>query len=256
LDAGCAQQAAVFFPAGVYDVGRANVGTPGPFEPTVLLRIPCTQTRLLGEGAEQSRLRLMDGVGPFESLLATPRFADDASGLSVSDLGFDGNGAGNPVSGDAAFADLYGEKRFGIRVYLGSNITIRRCAFDRWRTVNIVVLNGVEVADVEVSDCAFREIGAPPASAGTPIEDWDHSSIYTDCDGAVLANNLFTSFSGPGTFGVRTAIETHGPRQFVLSNEICAFTTGMNATGISQLGSSLQVIQDNVFEDVSDGIRI
>ncbi|MEM9378581.1 MAG: glycosyl hydrolase family 28-related protein [Planctomycetota bacterium] len=256
LDAACSQGLGVLFPAGTYDIGTDNLASVLPGDPLVLLRLPCEGLRLRGEGASRSVLRVMDGVGAYESVLAAPRFADSVSGLILEDLAMDGNSAENPVTGDADLDDILRERRHALRVYVGQRISVRRCRFTAWRNVNVLTFNGVDVADVAVVGCEFDGIGAPPPPAPGTVGDWDHSSIYTDCDGAWLVDNRFESVDGPGTFGVRAAIETHGPRQFVLGNEVVAFTSGMNATGISVLGSAGQWIARNRFLDVSDGIRI
>ncbi|MEM8964102.1 MAG: right-handed parallel beta-helix repeat-containing protein [Acidobacteriota bacterium] len=261
VDAACVDVAAgtpdvtVVFPAGVYDVEKGP--EPAPSLPWVIVELPCGGFTLAGAPNGDtpgglSTIRVADNQGEYESVFGSPTFAQSVDGLRFVDLTLDGNGANNRITtGDAAFDDVLRNRRYGIRVYAGSDIHVERSRFTDWHTVNVIVLNGVDVANVTVTDSRFDTIGD-----ASPIgPDWDHSSIYTDSDGAILTDNVFTSV-GVGAFGVRTAIETHGPNQIVRGNRIEAFTTGMNATGVSVLGSDLQIVEDNDFLDVADGIRI
>ncbi|MEO0421792.1 MAG: glycosyl hydrolase family 28-related protein [Pseudomonadota bacterium] len=242
----------VVFPPGRYQLEKP--AQPPPEVPWVILRLRCGGFALRGQVEDPAAaiLHLADAQGDFEALLAGEIFTTDVSDLRIANLTFDGNGANNPVTdGDATFDDVLLNRRHGIRAYVGRNIVIENNRFIDWQTVNIVVLNGVDVANVVVQDNRFEGIG----TLNRTVPDWDHSSVFTDTAGAQILRNTFTSV-GVGAFGVRAAIETHGPRQFVFDNRVEAFTTGMNATGISALGGDTQRVSRNRFLRVSDGIRV
>lgn len=247
----------VFFPAGTYDVAKPEQPEDG-LTPWVILPLDRGGFTIRGEAAPDGRagglatIRLMDGQGEFESVLGGRIFQSDLSGLRVTDLTFDGNGGANPIlNGDASLDSIYTQKRYAFRTYWGDGLAFEGCRFVDWRTVNVLVFNGTEVADVLVRGCVFEGIGDLTRIG----PDWDHSTIYTDCDGARILDNTFASV-GVGAFGVRTAIETHGPDQIVRGNTVRAFTAGINATGISALGSDTQIIERNEFLDVSNGIIV
>lgn len=251
LDAACAGGGGeVVFPPGTYDLAVPTNVPSG--QPVVILPVGCGDLVLRGEPDGSSRLRVMDGQLPWESLLGSPGFGDDVSGLTLRHLHFDGNGTNNPVDGDDSVDDLFTERRHALRVYAGRRIVVEDCWFSDWRNVNVITLNGVDVGEVRVARCSFDRIGGAPVGAA----DWDHSTIYTDCDGALIEDCVFASLDGPGTFGVRAAIELHGPRQIARRNVIDGFTAGLNVTGISVLGSDLLLVEDNRVLNCSDGIRV
>ncbi|MEM7585582.1 MAG: hypothetical protein AAF560_19485 [Acidobacteriota bacterium] len=259
IDAACDELALgtldveVAVPPGVFELTRGD--EPTADLPWVILKLPCSGLTIRGQPAVNGSaptLRLAAAQGAFESLLGSAEFAQPVDRLTLRDLTFDGNGAENPIlGGDDDFDDVLREPRYALRVYTGSGIRIENTRFTGWRNLNVITLNGVEVADVAIVGNRFDAIGQPPELA----PDWDHSTIYTDCAGALIEDNKFSSL-GPGTFGVRTAIETHGPNQIVRGNRIESYTTGLNVTGVSVLGSNFHRVENNQFLGVADGIRI
>ncbi len=88
-----------------------------------------------------------------------------------------------------------------------------------------------EVKNLVVDSCVMDRIG------GFTV-DFDHSTIYTTCDGPVtISNNVFASKDGPGTTGARTAIEIHGSNQKVAGNQIRGYRYGINVCTGGRPGS-------------------
>ena len=260
IDAACVEVAAgtldvsIYFAPGVFDLFKGP--EPAPDEPWVILSLGCGGFTMLSdpvsEPGGQSTLRVADGQGAYEALLGAPSFAQRIDGFTIRDLTFNGNGTNNPIlAGDDEFDDLLREKRHALRVYAGDDVVIEMSRFTDWRTVNVLTLNGVDVANATILGNRFDLLGQTPATG----PDWDHSTIYTDCDGALIEDNVIIG-RAPGNFGIRAGIETHGPDQTVSKNLIFSMTTGINATGVSVLGSDGLLIESNRIVLAADGIRL
>jgi len=215
LDAVPATGAEVHFPSGTYVIRKTSSRHFLAFR---------SETRITGAGMTTATIKVAGGNGDWVDLLRSRADSRDHGSLSVSDLGFDLNTTGNPITRSPLTS---GMPRMVITSVTGAaaRVSITRCRFDDCSNVNTLYLAGIEVI---VTDCEFIRTGQHAAIG------WDHSSIYAVAraggtiriDGNRLAG---TRSSG----GSRTAIETHGGSQNVTNNLISDYLTGMNITGIA-----------------------
>lgn len=227
----------VHFPPGVYRVSPSADGHFLRFGPII---------DLTGAGMEVSTLKPVDHAGNWRDLLS-PRAGTGVERLSVRHLGFDMNTFNNPVIGDPTAT---GMPRIVIRSASGSapSLTIDQCRFADCTDVNTLYLAG---GSVVVSDCSFT------GTAGQRAAAWDHSSIYAvaRASGHIrIAGNMLTGTLGSGAS--RTAIETHGGTQTIVSNQISAYLNGMNITDIASSSTDGVVVRGNQISNVMIGMQI
>lgn len=205
----------VYFPPGLYSVRKTSESH------FFTLR---AATTLVGAGLSRSTIKVANDNADWVDFLrmATPH--SDPRTISVSDLAFDLNTSGNPITASPLTS---GRSRYVIRSAGGSGprISILRCKFVDFSNVNTLYL---AEQSVEIRNCQFLGAGRN-ASIG-----WDHSTIYAVArrGGSItITDNTFIGTRGSG--GSRTAIETHGGRQIVTDNHIADYLTGMNVTGVA-----------------------
>jgi hypothetical protein len=231
--------ATLFAPPGEYIISVSTMTE------TIGLRI-YPDMSIRGAGAGLTTIKLADSQGNFFSLMAPQPVSADMSNFSLIDLTIDMNGAGNPV---ASAGDLTGgNPRFALQIYTGQNIRVHRCRFVNARGVNTIVTNGVNMANVHITECTFDGIGGGSV-------DFDHSTIYTNCTDAVITDNIFKASSVLAN-GARTAIETHGSRHTVAGNQVYGYAIGSNITGVYHADSVGNVISDNSVMDCLFGFII
>ncbi|MEO0934469.1 MAG: glycosyl hydrolase family 28-related protein, partial [Cyanobacteria bacterium J06641_2] len=233
----------VNFPSGTYKVTiNPNSGQAITIRPKIILQ---------GTSNQDSIIKLADGQGNYNSMLAGERLESDLSDFAMYDLAIDGNGENNPVNAESDLGRL--TMRHSLRIYRGSRITIDRCRFINQNNANTITLNGI-IFDITINNNIFEFIGGGEA-------DYDHSTIYTHSHTngkrIEIANNSFSSKNGAGTNGARTAIETHGDEHTVKDNVIREYAFGINVAGYSKSGSSDNLtITGNEIKGVYGGIVI
>lgn len=103
-----------------------------------------------------------------------------------------------------------------------------------------------------VTNCIFKNAGR--AVAGNTLIT-DHSSIYTNCNQLVIANNMFTCDNLNDT--VATAIELHGSEVLCQGNSVVGYAVGIIVGASENTGNNFHYnVANNVLTNVIDGIRI
>ncbi|WP_205860616.1 glycosyl hydrolase family 28-related protein [Phycicoccus sp. HDW14] len=177
---------------------------------------------LFGSGT----LKVKNANGPWNAMLNTG--ANDASGLYVHGLTFDGNATNNqPAAGDVASGNyLNGRRRQAIRADYGTGIRVEGNTFvdhdSTW-----VVCSANSARDVRVLNNQFLKIGGLVASA----QLHDHSTVYIDAVGFEIAGNTFSAYaagvtSGSAALGAISPVDTHGPSQKVHHNTVIGYVYG------------------------------
>lgn len=232
----------IIFPEGIYRVTAPN---KGPWEAQFSL---CNGITLRGAGMDRSVIRVANDQGPYDVIFE----GVDLNKIALIDLGFDANGASNPVVTDN---DSVSSPYIHTLLHLNGTkgATIHRCRFTNVSGVwAIFASEGME--RVVIDSCLFDRIG------GFTANDWDHSTIYVEGEDIVVANNVISSRLGAGTTGARTAIELHGSKIHCAGNRISGFRYGVNVCsgGDGRLsGPSVhQSYADNRMTDVGCGFAI
>lgn len=236
----------------VYNAGGGVVFfTPGIYKVTInpsTLQAITIHAKVILKGVDRrnSIIKLADRQGNYNSILAGATPSSDLSDFAMYDLAVDGNGSNNPVIAETDFKP--NKLRYALRIYAGSRIHIERCRFTNQNNINTITTNGNTISDVWITYNVFESIGG-----GTV--DYDHSTIYTHGKRIQISNNSFSSRSGAGTKGARTAIEIHGDEHTVNNNKISGYTYGINVTGVAKRSNG-QTIINNVIEDVYTGVVV
>jgi len=204
-------------------------------------------TRMTGAGIGKSTIKVANGNGDWTDLLRMASIHDDPRTLSVSDLAFDLNTTGNPITNSPLES---GMSRFVIRCAGGAQgrIDIKRCRFIDFSNVNTLYLAGIELS---IIDCEFIGAGLN-ATIG-----WDHSTIYSvarDSGAIRIEGNHFAGTRSSG--GSRTAIETHGGSQVIRENSITDYLTGVNITGIADQITHNVLVTSNKVNGAMIGFRL
>lgn len=226
----------VFFPVGRYRVRILNGVRALTIYAGVVLR---------GAGRDLSTIKLADNQGNYVELIGPATVDADLSGCALEDIAIDQNTAGNPI---AAASDLTsgGKGRRAYAVFAGQRIAVRRCRFTDIDSINTVVVNGADVADVEITDNLFDAIGGTVAH--------DLSVVYVHGAGMTIRGNRLRARS-IGLASAVTAIETHGSGQSVAGNYAWGFQAGAIITGVS-VASDGVVVTGNTFERVLTGVYL
>ena len=231
----------VFFPNGTYKISfPTNPGT----SPAIVLRSGVT---LQGNGAANSVIRLADAQPNYDAIFGAATPSTPLSNVEIDDLGIDANSQNNVITSTSQLPD--GAGRYVVRVYQGNNIDIQDDHIFDIQDDDAITLNGTNLSNVTVADNVFDHIG------GAPV-DFDHSTIYTDCNNATITGNTLASQDGAGTNGARTALDIHGNDQVVTNNSISGYRYGINVSGSSGVGSDTQLYQNNTLTDVGAGFSI
>jgi hypothetical protein len=229
----------VFFPAGTYRI----LIQPNQSRALTIRR----NITLKGEGYQNSILKLGDRQGNYNAILAGASPQSDLSNFVLYGLTLDSNASGNPIPSEKYFKQ--DKDRFTLRIYVGSKIKVENCRFTNIKNINVITINNDRlISDIVIKNNIFDGVGGGSF-------DHDHSTIYIHGKRSLTTQNRFTSRKGSGTYGARTAIETHGDGHQVLNNTISGYTYGINATGFAS-SSKGQIIQGNSISDVHTGIVI
>lgn len=243
LDATARNGGTVFFPAGTYLLLTASM--PGD---RVLRTYP--SQHLQGAGEALSTLKVGPAFGPYVTVLglATDRLPAGIWGLA--DLAIDQN------SGDGNLLDVKDPLQFPMMALRlgsyekGSSVTVTGCTIKNSSSLNGLYLYAHTVV---VTNCLFSNIGGP---IGSPVHD--HSSIYTStvvADGEQkIAGNTFQGV--PGSGGARSAIDTHGGRQFVTGNTISGYLRGFNITDLAAIPTTQVTVEENVVSGALIGVEV
>ncbi|MGD7708258.1 hypothetical protein [Microlunatus sp. Y2014] len=226
----------VLLSAGQYDLS-IPAGTTGTDR--VALTLP-SKVRLLGSADAGTTFRLAAGQGNYYAVMRTPAGSSD---VAIENFVVDANSAGNPVTTEA---DLTGQPRL-VWITSGQRVEARGMRFANTLGTQVLSLYST---DTTIVDNDFVNVGGGSVN-------FDHSSIYTRGDRTLVSGNVLESLHGPGTFGVRTAIEIHNSDQTVINNTVSGFLKGINATGAG-LGSVSyrQLYADNHLIDVGLGMYL
>jgi Pectate lyase superfamily protein len=245
----------LLFPPGRFDISIQRTGS----HPQAL-RVKSKLRLAPSDPTKGATLRLADGQGNYESVLATAEYGESLEDFVLEGLTIDGNGPNNPVP-RAAGSDPCCDNspdfgsgatqtpRYALRAYVGARVKVDGVRFLNQANVNVISFNGPDMTDADIVNSSFEGVGNEPA-------DYDHSSIYTNGPRMRVANNRFSSRNGPGTKGARTAIETHDVDQIVTGNVISGFTYGVNVVAEGTAGGKRQLYADNTLEGVGAGFVI
>ncbi len=176
----------------------------------------CSGITLRGVGMERSVIRVADNQGPYDVIFE----GVDLEDIALMDLGFDANGASNPVVTES---DSVSSPYIHTLLHLNGSkgVQIHRCKFTNVSGVwAIFASEGME--RVVIDSCLFDRVG------GFTANDWDHSTIYVGGEDIVVTDNILRSRMGAGTTGARTAIELHGSKIHCAGNRISGFRYGIN----------------------------
>jgi Pectate lyase superfamily protein len=227
----------VFFPSGTYKVLiQPQKSRALTIDKNIILK---------GEGTQKSTIKLGDRQGNYNAILAGAAMSSDLSNFALQNLTIDANATANPIESERSFKE--DRDRFVLRIFAGKNIRIENCRFTNIKDVNVLTLNNDRlVSDIVIQNNRFDGIGGGSF-------DHDHSTIYILGKRSTIARNTFVSANGPGTNGVRTAIEIHGDEHQVLNNQISGYTFGINVTGAAS-SSKGQRIEENTIAGAHTGI--
>lgn len=229
----------IFFPEGTYKI----LIQPQASRALTIYK----NVALKGEGYQKSVIKLGDRQGNYSAILTGSALSSDLSNFSLQHLTIDANSAANPVASEQSFKQ--DKDRFVLRIYVGKNIRVENCRFTNIKDINVLTINNDQlVSNIVVQNNHFDGIGG-----GT--FDHDHSTIYIHGKRSLIAQNIFTSRNGPGTYGARTAIEIHGDEHQVINNRISGYTYGINATGVAS-SSKNQRIEGNIITGAHTGILL
>lgn len=249
----------LYFPPGIYAMSSSPTDN-------MCLVIPSGIPEIFGDAAT---IKLIDNnpgpsgagygasTGNYSYILSG--YTNDITGTHIHHLTFDGNNrnSGNTVQ-DANFIGPSGSTpRAAINWNDGKRVKITDCRFtdfdSTWLITNAKpgTAPAGTVSDVVIERNVADNIGS------TVIHD--HSSLYIDSDGMYIAHNAF-HIKGTAYYGARTAIETHGPRQFVHDNYVYGYANGsFCCSGSVALGASSYLSgswHDNHFYGVGIGIQL
>src|ERR1044072_1721087 len=228
----------VLFPVGTYIVQPASTSRALTAKSNVTL---------LGYGAT---LKIANNNAAYLTIIGN---TGDCSNFKMNGLRIDQNGLNN-LGHNTGGAGPTNEYRFVLQITAGSKISITDCIFDNCEGVNTLVLNGGStsgsygVKNIAITNCHFLNVGTG--------NDHDHSTIYTQCDGARIENNTFMGrvISGGPAFSY-CAIETHGPKQSVIGNQIEGYVSAINFTAASYRADT-SVCNGNTMYKCLSGIRV
>lgn len=222
----------VFFPEGTYLITLADLIRALRIYPNVVLQ---------GAPGGVSIIKLADAQGSYKYIMAPDPVDADMTGFGMFDLVIDQNTTNNSGTPNTTT-----DTRVVVNIFAGSRIYIERCRFIDLNNTNTIVANGVTVEDVSILNNTFAVTG--------DASSHDHSTIYFNGEGALIAGNTFRGGT-PGQFSILTAIEMHGSGYIVAHNRVSDFLCGANITGTSQVSSNV-IAAFNTFEQVRCGIQL
>lgn len=237
---------AVFFPAGTYLVVPAS-GTD-----YILKLNNKTSCSLFGQGGS-SVIKVATSAGNYRGIIGLLNTSFVLDSFYADSLTFDHNCLNNvlPAIGDysaqlrATISNFYGIPAGYGQLQL-TNITVRHAD----GVVSFYFPRGSNPGKiVKIIDCTW--VSASNGNGG----DFDQSFINATCDSLLVAGCTFEGASW--ALAPRTAIETHASNCVVSGNAIYNFQIGINITGTSQTGTTVnQICSNNTFHVSRDGILI
>ncbi len=231
------------FPAGVYLV--SSTGDPNGF----MIKIAKQNITLEGAGTRSTIIKVKNSNGDYTAVVSdgTTAGATNMSGLTIRNLTVDQNSANNVITNAQADPGLFhGRPRLAVRVYNGTDVTIRDCQFVNSDCVNTVVGNGGDtiIKRWVIENCLFAGVGA-----NSPIHD--HSSIYYHGETIRVEG---CTFLGAGVSAI-AAIEVHGSNQTVINNVVDAYASIGNVTGVANITKNV-LFSGNVGTRMGVGIQL
>jgi hypothetical protein len=225
--------------------------------PNTALTIPGKNIALLGASVGKTTLHLLDtqtdNVSRPYLALVYASTQTDVSGLSVSNITFDGNSTYKVTQQE--HDDMYNGlcatcQDCGIAIWTGqgSPQSIVSSNFTNLDDEGVLDLNG---GTISVENDSFTNIGAG--------QYHDHSSVYVCADSLTISGNFFSGAGAAAT----TAIETHpgfNPpppdtiTQVVTQNIVKNYTQGMNLSGLGYFPTSGVRVTNNQMSHVAVGI--
>lgn len=225
----------VLIPSGVFHLNSVNGSR------SVMLR-PRSNVNIIGHG-HSSILKAADGLNHIGTFNVIRHTADDSvltvDNVMFKDFTIDCNGHNNIIiEGDP------NKDNVAIGIWRGSNIIVE----------NIKVLDNVgrqtfsfganvsphSIKNVSIKNCLFL-------NTTNNQYQTDHSTIYCQSDGAIIADNTFKNL-----YISTTAIENHSSNSYVLNNVIENFKTGINV--VAQVTDQINgYYQNNVMRKVWSG---
>ncbi len=229
------------FGAGIYLI-HVNASSPN----TVL--VIHSKLRLLGSSLGSTVIQLAADQPAYGAIFGTLwPYAPAVNDFILENITIDSNGQNNPVSSNVDTFAAGGRLALRLYISVGARFKISHTLFLNETNVNVVSFNG-GISDVEVANCEFRNVGGG-------AWDYDHSTIYTHAVRVWIHDNLFTSRSGPGTPGARTAIEIHGDDHRLEGNRIDGYLNGMNVTGVAKSSNRI-LVEHNTLVNVYIGMEL
>jgi len=212
-------------------------------------------------------------------------YSGDSTNFSMVDLALDGFSdynrvdivaIGDPINDN--FLVSADASRQGLVVSTGTGISLQNCRFQNFSTATTVTFGGGYPIVASVDHCTFTQMGGghtfvDPNSLIQELHDYDVSSLYVQTEVATaslqypiadsfsITNSIFERRPDGQPYGVRTAMELHGPNINVASNTINGYATGVNVVGHVQshyesTPVARQVYSGNTFNDVASGFSI
>jgi hypothetical protein len=255
--------ATVLIPAGSYYLKTPTMPTESSGHNDKAFFQPKSNVSIYGED-NSSILHVAPGLN--FNLNFTPElhgfnvFYTDAaiSNVAFRHITIDGNGKFNPNNPnyhrdlDPPDPDQVHNHLIGLTNQSTTDINIEFCRFENtngWNPVLIGYDAGADMAtNVRVTNCSFYEIG-------NDLTTTDHSSLWIQADGAVIANNIF--FNEPDnnvSKNVGCAIELHGQNLVFIGNRIRNHCVGITLSIGLGLDTKNVSVSGNVFEDITGGI--
>jgi len=245
--------AAVLIPPGSYYIKTPTLPSDSSGLNDKAFFRPTSNVSILGV-ANSSILRVAPGLNFTGTLHGFNVFYTDSaiSNVTFQHITIDGNGKFNPNNPTPDPQNSVHNHLIGFTHANTSNINIDFCRFENtngWNPVLVGDVNDAGVAtNVRVTNSSFYEITNDPTTA-------DHSSLWIQADGAVIANNIF--FNEPDNViskNVGCAIELHGQNLAFTGNRIRNHCVGITLSIGLGLDTKNVSVSGNVFEDVTGGI--
>lgn len=236
---------AVYFPAGTYLV------SPSSSSAYILLLSNKPFFSLRGEGVS-SVIKVKDGAGNYRGVIGLVNSTVELARFHAESLVFDHNRQNNVLGSIQTYqAQLRSSiSSYGSTASYGQIVLTDCTVLNADGVVSFYFPKGVNDGKlVHITNCSWMSAGNGNGA------DFDQSFINATCDALLISGCSFEGASW--ALAPRTAIETHASSCVVTGNVIARFQIGMNLTGISQSGTTLnQVCSGNTIETSRDGILI
>lgn len=232
----------VYLPSGTYLLAQMTGSNNA-------LLVPKSNVTLCGDG-DASVLLVADGLNAIASygfnVIYPPESTPDynVSNAVFRNFKVDCNGAKNLVPSGST-----GKKNAAIGIRYGQQIVVENVTVENNAGQQCFSFGSNQkphtIQNLRIANCRVNNVGRAVPGNGNQT---DHSVIYAQADGCVLAENLLTN-SAPG-FG--TAIECHASNAVIVNNVIVNYDTGVNvvATYTDQVNS---LYANNTMKQVGRG---